>query len=89
MEGTIPVYLGALTNLMNVTLESNRFSGTIPAELADVTTLEVLQLDHNDLSGAVPAAFCDLKTNSHLEYLSVDCGEVECDCCDNCFRLFG
>ena len=51
MSGTIPVELGALTNLQRLYLWGNGLSGTIPAELGNLTSLQELYLNQNGLSG--------------------------------------
>jgi hypothetical protein len=43
-----------------------------------------LELNENSLSGAISDGLCSLKTTGDLQYLSADCEEVTCGCCDNC-----
>ena len=55
LSGSIPVEIGALTNLIVLNLQNNQLSGTIPAEIGNLSNLQVLILQGNQLSGSIPA----------------------------------
>ena len=67
--GSIPSQLSWLTNLIRLSLPSNRLEGTIPQELiTSLVNLEDLILSFNDLSGTLPS---DLTSLTNLVALSV------------------
>jgi hypothetical protein len=80
--GSIPTELGNMSSLFQLNLNGNNLNGTIPTELGLLTNLQSLSLYQNSLSGTVPSKLCNLVATG-LE-LDVDCGEVNCSCCDRC-----
>ncbi|KAL4586024.1 hypothetical protein LXL04_010654 [Taraxacum kok-saghyz] len=54
LSGRIPTYLGDITSLVYLSLESNMFSETVPAELGKLENLENLILQANYLCGELP-----------------------------------
>ncbi|KAM2043165.1 hypothetical protein ACFX1R_038369 [Malus domestica] len=56
LSGPIPGYLGSITTLHSLALESNLFSGTLPPELGNLVNLELLYLRANNLTGELPSA---------------------------------
>ncbi|KAK6797301.1 hypothetical protein RDI58_005003 [Solanum bulbocastanum] len=54
LSGPIPKYLGNMTSLVYMRLESNMFNGTVPKELGDMFNLQVLILSFNNLTGHLP-----------------------------------
>eukprot|EP00980_Cylindrotheca_fusiformis_P002676 scaffold624_cov150-Cylindrotheca_fusiformis.AAC.9 len=60
-------------------LQNNNLMGPIPEGLS-----VRLELSDNALSGTISDALCSLKTTGGLNFLTVDCDEVTCGCCDNC-----
>ncbi|KAK9936658.1 hypothetical protein M0R45_013487 [Rubus argutus] len=58
--GPIPSYLGNITTLKSLSLESNRFYGTVPPELGNLVNLETLVLSANNLTGELPMALTNL-----------------------------
>ena len=55
LNGEIPVELGDLTNLEQLSLSQNMLSGAIPAKLGDLASLQQLYLNGNtDLAGPLP-----------------------------------
>ncbi|XP_050368366.1 probable LRR receptor-like serine/threonine-protein kinase At1g07650 [Argentina anserina] len=58
--GSIPSYLGNITTLKYLSLETNRFSGTVPPELGNLVNLETLVLSANNLTGELPMALANL-----------------------------
>lgn len=83
LSGSIPSQLGSMENLRSLTLEDNYITGTLPWELGALEELESVKLGNNDITGEIPWEICQLR-NESLQILSVDCGEVECSCCDGC-----
>ena len=66
LNGEIPVELGDLTNLEQLSLSQNMLSGAIPAKLGDLASLQILYLAQNELSGAIPAEMGDLASLQQL-----------------------
>ncbi|CAL9015739.1 unnamed protein product [Prunus brigantina] len=60
LSGQIPRYLGNITTLINLNLETNLFSGTVPPELGNLINLEIFILSANNLTGELPVAFTNL-----------------------------
>ena len=60
LRGSIPVELGRLNHLWNLTLHENNLNGPIPAELGQLTQLTNLRLDGTNLSGPIPPALGQL-----------------------------
>ena len=60
LTGSIPVELGKLTNLSELTLHQHKISGTIPARLGNLSKLEKLQLNFTQLGGSIPASLGNL-----------------------------
>ncbi|KAH7860200.1 hypothetical protein Vadar_010547 [Vaccinium darrowii] len=54
LSGTIPKYLGRITTLKTLSLESNMFNGTVPAELGNLVNLQLFNLNSNNLTGELP-----------------------------------
>ena len=53
-EGTLPIELGMLTNLVSMQLGENKFSKTVPPQLASLKALTLLGLSSNSLTGRLP-----------------------------------
>ena len=68
LSGQIPLELGSLTNLEDLSLFDNQLSGQIPLELGSLTSLEDLSLFDNQLSGQIPV---ELGSLTSLEDLSL------------------
>jgi hypothetical protein len=60
----------------------NQLTGTIPSELAGIANLKEVYLSENALTGSLEQSFC--VDNRTWEWL-VDCDEVECSCCCDCW----
>ncbi len=56
LNGTLPVNLGDLSQLLNLNLGINRLSGSIPTSLGNLLRLTDLSLPANQLSGSIPAS---------------------------------
>ena len=86
-SGTLPDAFGSLAgNKLEIKLNNNQFSGVIPAAFQLLTSLRTLTLHENNLTGSVSSELCALRGSNYwnLQYLSVDCAEVTCTCCDDC-----
>ena len=78
LTGTIPSSLSSLVQLNGLYLYGNQLTGTIPSLFASLTLLTDLLFNSNDLSGSIPSSLC-----SHVTNLLIDCGEIECSCCES------
>lgn len=84
LTGTLSPKFGDLTNLRVLHLNGNKLEGTVPLEMGNLTKLTSLQLSNNDLNGTMPESVCLLRDNYKLATLSIDCEELDCDCCTLC-----
>ncbi len=69
LVGNIPIELGGLSQLENLSLAYNQLSGSIPSEMGNLSNLKFLVLNSNDLSGSIPAEIGNLNNLTEL-YLS-------------------
>ncbi|KAI8896052.1 hypothetical protein BC833DRAFT_120350 [Globomyces pollinis-pini] len=69
LSGTIPSYLGDLSNLTYLYLFDNQLTGTIPDSLGKLYTLNGLFLSDNQLNGSIPSTLDDLP-ELHWLYLN-------------------
>ena len=70
LSGSLPSWLGTLTNLQDLRLQANRFSGSLPSSLGDLTNLQRVYLfENSDLSGALPRSLVKL---TNLQQLYID-----------------
>ena len=67
----------AMSALIQLNLDNNRFSGQVPKQLALLPNLSEMTLHGNDLSGNIDTC--------GMERSTADCAEVRCDCCTECF----
>ncbi|XP_059435610.1 probable LRR receptor-like serine/threonine-protein kinase At1g07650 isoform X2 [Corylus avellana] len=63
-------YLGKITTLKSLTIESNLFSGPVPTELGNLVDLEKLILNANNLTGELPATLTNLTKLQELRISS-------------------
>ncbi|CAL5346238.1 unnamed protein product [Camellia sinensis] len=70
ISGAIPKFLGRITSLTTVSLESNMFDGTVPAELGNLVHLVYLNLNSNNLTGELPKEFSKLINLTQLRLSS-------------------
>ena len=61
VSGTIPDFLGRLTNLRRLSLPSNNLRAAIPATLGNLANLRELNLSSNELSGPIPSSLGGLE----------------------------
>lgn len=82
LYGTLDGVIGSLPNMRQIQLQGNRFSSVIPNSLKFMENLRIARFEDNKLEGSMPQEVCDMKrSNSGLALLSVDCEDVDCDCC--------
>uniref|UniRef100_A0A2N9FYB7 non-specific serine/threonine protein kinase n=1 Tax=Fagus sylvatica TaxID=28930 RepID=A0A2N9FYB7_FAGSY len=58
LNGTLPIFLGNLSNLEVLYLRDNHFSGPIPPEIGNLMKLTILSLDTNHFTGFLPRNLC-------------------------------
>ncbi|GMY37740.1 probable LRR receptor-like serine/threonine-protein kinase At1g07650 isoform X2 [Fagus crenata] len=69
LSGSID-YLGNITTLTALSIESNLFSRPVPRELANLVDLEILFLNANNLTGELPVALTNLTKLKELRISS-------------------
>ncbi|XP_068639886.1 phytosulfokine receptor 1 [Aristolochia californica] len=62
LMGSIPPWLGSLSNLKLLDLSWNQLGGSIPAWLGDLDNLFYLDLSNNSLSGEIPRNLAQMKS---------------------------
>jgi len=72
--GTFPTWIGNLTELILLNLNSNRLNSSIPSEIYHLSNLKFLLLNDNKLSGNVPK---ELGIMSRLEILLLDKNDLK------------
>lgn len=60
LSGSLPIEIGDLTSLKELSLGSNHLTGVIPASVGNLQALETLYLSKNALAGEIPASFLTL-----------------------------
>ena len=87
--GTIRSELGLIASPMRVLkLDHNRLSGTIPSEFQHFKKLNTLFLQNNALTGSMPTPVCRV-FDWTFPTVFIDCGNVECPCCNFCCSQSG
>ena len=66
LTGSVPVWLGLLSDLERIDLSENQLTGEIPPELGNLTNLEHLALSGNELTGTIPGKLAALGNSSSL-----------------------
>ncbi|XP_062116780.1 receptor-like protein EIX1 [Humulus lupulus] len=74
VSGSIPDWLGQLSNLKELHLSNNQLNGTITPFIGRLLTLEHLDLSNNKLIGSLPYSLGQLV---HLRTLDVSCNFLE------------
>uniref|UniRef100_A0A7S1VC73 Leucine-rich repeat-containing N-terminal plant-type domain-containing protein n=1 Tax=Grammatophora oceanica TaxID=210454 RepID=A0A7S1VC73_9STRA len=78
ITGTLPSHLSLNTKLTYLDVPYNLgLTGQIP-DLEPLSNLQLLYLFETDLTGTIPSSLCQ----RFLVEAYIDCGELECDCCD-------
>ncbi len=68
LTGAIPVALGDLTSLKELSLSGNSLTRTIPGSLGNLSNLEILTISRNNLTGTIPSSLGNL---NNLTWLSL------------------
>nr|GLL30314.1 probable LRR receptor-like serine/threonine-protein kinase At1g53430 [Ipomoea trifida] len=64
LDAKLPEIIGSLTNLIRLTLPSNKLFGEIPTSYANLKNLKDLNLRDNKLEGPIPPFLGDMKLDS-------------------------
>ena len=70
-SGSLPAWLGGLSNLHYLYLGANQFSGSLPAEIGQLSNLQALSLHDNQFSGSLPSSLGGL-SNLQVLYLGAN-----------------
>jgi Leucine rich repeat len=82
LSGTIPATFGTnMPSLEYLDISLNSLSGTIPTSLGQIPALTEFYFSENSLTGSVNSFLC---TAGRTLYLTGDCQEVACSCCNEC-----
>ncbi|XP_028956126.2 probable LRR receptor-like serine/threonine-protein kinase At1g53440 [Malus sylvestris] len=68
ISGTIPNYLGELTNLLTLDLSFNKLTGEIPQTIERASHISFMSLSNNMLTGEVPIWILQSKRDRDLSY---------------------
>uniref|UniRef100_A0A0E0KV84 non-specific serine/threonine protein kinase n=1 Tax=Oryza punctata TaxID=4537 RepID=A0A0E0KV84_ORYPU len=60
LSGSLPSFIGELTDMQNMGLGLNKFNGSLPSELGNLDKLQELFIDSAGLSGPLPSSFSKL-----------------------------
>jgi hypothetical protein len=86
--GSIPSFIGSLSQLNVLLFKSNFLDGTLPSEMGQLTNLDILLLEQNSFFGDA-TAICD-NPDMDVETFVSDCKgsgdyfSFQCSCCDEC-----
>ncbi|OMO72269.1 hypothetical protein COLO4_27735 [Corchorus olitorius] len=69
LSGTLSPYIGNLTYIQSVHLQSNNLSGNIPSSIGALSNLRTLELSNNKFSGQIPSSISHLES---LQYLMLN-----------------
>ena len=62
LEGSIPSYIGLLTDLNRLSINNNELSGSLPSEVEHLTALQMLDVAGNALTGSIPSTIGNMKS---------------------------
>ncbi|CAL9118367.1 unnamed protein product [Musa acuminata var. zebrina] len=74
LSGSIPMSLGRLQMLEDVSLSNNQLNGSIPQEITTLSRIKTLDLSDNSIGGSFPASLCNL---SSLVALNLEGNQLE------------
>lgn len=83
LTGSLPAEIGLLTGLAALNLGDNMMTGTVPAELDRLTHLAFLMLQNNNLGGSISSDFSCSPAPSSARFFLIDCGKIDCECCES------
>ncbi|XP_039144832.1 MDIS1-interacting receptor like kinase 2-like [Dioscorea cayenensis subsp. rotundata] len=73
LTGPLPAFIGNLTALQTLGIDTNKFNGSLPSELGNLTNLQQVYMDSCVASGGIPPTLANLKQLScgHLTIISL------------------
>ncbi|CAN6381511.1 unnamed protein product [Urochloa humidicola] len=74
IHGKLPNWMGKLTSLAILDLNTNNITGPLPASIRHFTCLRTLDLSHNQLTGRIPN---DIGMLTNLTYLDLGYNELD------------
>ena len=85
--GTLPETIGQWTTMQHFNVYGNVFGGTIPTSINNWRALSTANFQANGFTGTIPSQVCNNTGNPSVvgSPIKVDCPQVQCDCCENCF----
>uniref|UniRef100_A0A0D9YUY8 Receptor kinase-like protein Xa21 n=1 Tax=Oryza glumipatula TaxID=40148 RepID=A0A0D9YUY8_9ORYZ len=66
LQGSIPVEVGNLQQLVELHLSSNKLTGEIPDALSQCQILQIIEMDQNFLTGSIPISLSNIKSLTSL-----------------------
>ena len=66
INGNIPLEIGNMSNLIQLSLSRNDINGLIPSTIKGLQKLQSLDLDNNDLQGSIVDELCEIRSLSEL-----------------------
>ncbi|OMO93704.1 Leucine-rich repeat, typical subtype [Corchorus capsularis] len=69
LSGTLSPYIGNLTYIQSVRLQSNNLTGNIPLSIGALSNLRTIELSNNKFSGQIPSSISHLES---LQYLRLN-----------------
>ncbi|KAH9626194.1 hypothetical protein KSS87_018119 [Heliosperma pusillum] len=74
LNGSLPSFLGQLTNLNYLDLSNNEFKGRVPASFVNLSALRYLNLSYNQLSGLIPDF---IRHSTQIEHLDISSNSLQ------------
>jgi len=87
INGNIPLEIGNMSNLIQLSLSSNDLSGSIPSTIKGLHRLQSLNLSYNGLQGSMIDELCEIKSLSELYLTSNKLAGVLPTCLGNLTSL--
>ena len=69
IDGSLPLEIGNMSNLVRLSLSGNNLNGSIPSTIKGLQKLQCLDFDNNRLQGSIVDELCEIRSLSDL-YLS-------------------
>nr|XP_027186271.1 probable LRR receptor-like serine/threonine-protein kinase At3g47570 isoform X2 [Cicer arietinum] len=66
IKGNIPLEIGNMSNLIQLSLSRNHLNGPIPSTIKGLDKLQSLDLDYNELQGSIIDEVCEIRILSEL-----------------------
>ncbi|KAG7349626.1 RHS repeat-associated core domain containing protein [Nitzschia inconspicua] len=83
LTGSIDLNFTKMKHLRYLLLHDNSLTGSLPQSMRTLQNLMVMSLHLNDITDdtIAPSICADLP---QFEFMTVDCNEIDCPCCDEC-----